>query len=135
MSAHEVQILHEFTAETVRKEVARGSTVPVSNTGKMIQRALAFIARNATRKICVPDVARHLKVSRSLLDLRFKELQHETVHSAIIRIRLDEVKRRLKSGTDTIEQISADCGWENSSTLKAIFRRTTELSMSRWRDQ
>ena len=118
----------------IKQVVLRGSTVAVSNTGKMIQRALAFIARNATRKISVPDVARHLKVSRSLLDMRFKELQHETVHAAIIRIRLDEVKHRLKTSADTIDQISADCGWENPNTLKALFRNTTGHSMSSWRN-
>lgn len=119
----------------VRQVVLRGSTVPLSHTGKMIQRALAFIERNATRKVSVPDVARHLKVSRSLLDLRFRELQRETVHDAIVRIRLDEVKRRLRATGDTIDQVTAACGWENPNTLKALFRRRFGLSMTAWREE
>lgn len=118
----------------VRQVVLRGSTVPLSHTGKMIQRALAFIERNATRKVSVPDVARHLKVSRSLLDLRFRELQRETVHDAIVRIRLDEVKRRLRATGDTIDQVTTACGWENPNTLKALFRRRFGLSMTAWRE-
>ena len=101
----------------------------------MIQRALAFIERNAARKVTVPDVARHLKVSRSLLDLRFRELQRETVHDAIVRIRLEEVKRRLRTADDTIDQVTADCGWENPNTLKALFRRHFGLSMTAWREK
>ena len=119
----------------VRQVVLRGSTAQVSNSGKMIQRALAFIERNAARKVTVPDVARHLKVSRSLLDLRFRELQRETVHDAIVRIRLEEVKRRLRTADDTIDQVTADCGWENPNTLKALFRRHFGLSMTAWREK
>ncbi len=118
----------------VRQVVLRGSTVQMSNTGKMIQKAIAFIERNATRKISVPDVARHLKVSRSLLDLRFKELQRETVHDSIIRVRLEEVKRRLRSSADTIDKITSDCGWDNPNTLKALFKKATGLSMRIWRN-
>ncbi len=118
----------------VRQVVLRGSTVQMSNTGKMIQKAIAFIERNATRKISVSDVARHLKVSRSLLDLRFKELQRETVHDSIIRSRLEEVKRRLRSSTDTIDKITSDCGWDSPNTLKALFKKATGMSMRGWRN-
>ena len=100
----------------------------------MIQRALAFIERNAARKVTVPDVARHLKVSRSLLDLRFRELQRETVHDAIVRIRLEEVRRRLRATDDTIDRVSSDCGLGSPNTLKALFRRRFGQTMSEWRD-
>ena len=98
-----------------------------------MQKALAFIERNALRKLSVVDVARHLKISRSLLDLRFRELQHETVHDAIIRCRLEEVKRRLHASRDTLERIASDCGWANANSLKNAFRRETGQSMRDWR--
>lgn len=119
----------------VKQVVLRESTVCITNTGKMIQKAVAFIERNATRKISVDDVARHLKISRSLLDLRFKELQRETVHASIIRVRLEEVKHRLRTSADTIDKITADCGWENPNTLKALFRKATGQSMRTWRSR
>ena len=116
----------------IRQIVHRESTYPLSNSGILVQKALSFIERNALRKFSVEDVARHLKISRSLLDLRFRELQHDTVHNAIIRARLEEIRRRLRSSTDTIEKISLDCGWANVNSLKNAFKRTFGCSMREW---
>ena len=117
----------------IRQIVHRESTYPLSNSGVRMQKALAFIKRNALRKTSVIDVARHLKISRSLLDLQFRELQRETVHDAILRTRIEEVKRRLRTTSDTIERISSDCGWANANSLKNAFRRVTGSSMRDFR--
>lgn len=117
----------------IKQIVHRESTYPLSNSGLRVQKALAFIGRNAARKLSVEDVADHLRISRSLLDLRFRELQHETVHAAILRARLSEVKRRLRTTSDTIERIASDCGWANTNSLKNAFRRETGQSMRNWR--
>ena len=113
--------------------VHRESTLPLSNAGKLVQKAMAFIAKNATRKINVTDVARHLKVSRSLAELRFHELQRETIHDAIVDARLEEVKRRLVATRDTIEQLSRDCGWQNINVLKNLFKRHFGMTMRDYR--
>ena len=118
----------------IKQLVHRESTYPLSNSGILVQKALAFIDRSSTKKISVPDVAAHLKVSRSLLDIRFRELQGETVHAAIIRARLNEVKRRLASTRDGIEKISSDCGWDSINSLKNIFHREVGMSMRSWRN-
>ena len=117
----------------IRQVVHRASTYPLSNSGLLVQKALAYIAANGSRKLSVADVARHLKISRSLLDLRFRELQRESVYSAILHARIDEVKRRLRSSSDTIERISAECGWSNANSLKNAFRRLTGQSMREFR--
>ena len=119
----------------VKTIIHRESTFPQSNAGKLVQKALAFINQNAARNIKVADVVRHLKVSRSLAELRFRELQHESIHEVISRVRLAEVRRRLIATRDTIESISADCGWTNQNSLKNIFRRTFGKSMREFRAQ
>ena len=118
----------------VKAIVHRETTFPLSNAGKLVQKAMAFIAKNATRKISVPDVIRHLKVSRSLAELRFRELQRQTIHDAITTARLEEVKHRLASTHDTIEQISSDCGWQSANSLKNLFKRRFGTSMRDYRN-
>ena len=122
--------LHLVGVKTI---VHRESTFPLSNTGKLVQKALAFIDANAARKITVIDVVRHLKVSKSLANLRFRELQHETIHDAIVRARLEEVRRRLVSTRDTIEKISGDCGWLSANSLKNLFKRRFGKPMREFR--
>jgi len=117
----------------IKQVVHRESTYPLSNSGLLVQKAVAFIEHNATRKLRVGDVARHLKISRSLLDLRFRELQRETVHDAIFRARIATVKNRLLTSRDTIERISSDCGWSSPNSLKNAFKRETGQSMRDFR--
>ena len=117
----------------VKQVVHRESTYPQSNSGRLVQKALAWIERHATSPITTAEIAAHLHVSRSLLDLRFRELQHETVHEAVVRIRLAELKRRLLATRDTIEKITADCGWSNANAAKNLFKRRFGASMRTFR--
>ena len=81
----------------------------------------------------VEDVARRFKVSRSLLELRFRELQGESVYEAMLRIRLEEVKRLLRNTTTPISEITSACGWENPTPPKVLFKRRFGISMREWR--
>ena len=72
-------------------------------------------------------------MSRSLLELRFRELQDESVYEAMLRIRLEEVKRRLRHTNDPISEITADCGWENPTPPKTLFKKRFGVSMRDYR--
>ena len=117
----------------IRAIVHRGSTVAQSESGKLVQKVLAYIGREATRGISVEDVARRFKVSRSLLELRFGQLQGESVYEAMLRVRLEEVKRRLRQTNAPIAEITAACGWENPIPPKALFKKRFGMSMRDYR--
>ncbi len=119
----------------IRAIVHRESTVAQSESGKLVQKVLAYIGREAVRGIGVEDVARHFKVSRSLLELRFGELQRESVYEAMLRIRLEEVKRRLRQTKDPISEITLACGWKNPTPPKALFKKRFGMSMRDYRTQ
>ena len=105
----------------------------MSNSGRLVQRALAFIRGHAAEALKPRDVAAFLKVSRSLADLRFRELQHESIGTAIRRYRLEEIRRRLVDTNDTIENIAADCGFSKLSRLNTAFRKAYGQSIREWR--
>ena len=119
----------------VRQIVRRESTAEISPSGKLVQKALAFIRRNALKGISVEDVVRHLKVSRRLADLRFRELQGTTIGETIISLRLAEVKRLLRSTKEPIDSIAASCGYENPNYLKNLFKRRFAMSMREFRSR
>ena len=111
----------------------RESTAELSTSGKLVQKALAYIRKNALRGISVEDVVAHLKVSRRLADLRFRELQHTSIGQEIARIRLAEVQRLLRSTKEPIDSIAARCGYENPNYLKNLFRKRFSMSMREFR--
>lgn len=113
----------------VKEIVIRESTNPVSNAGRLVQRALAFIRTHAAEAIKPRDVTTYLKVSRSLADLRFRELQGESIGACILRYRLEEVRRRLLATNDTLANIAADCSFSKFSRLNQAFKAAYGCSL------
>ena len=119
----------------VKQVVRRESTAELSLSGKLVQRALVYIRRNALKGISVTDVAAHLHVSRRLADLRFRELQGTTIGETIITERLAEVKRLLRETKDPIDAIAIRCGYENPNYLKNLFKRRFAMTMREFRNR
>lgn len=119
----------------IRSIIHRDSTTSHSKMGRLVQKILAYINAEALTGIGVEDVAAKFKVSRSLLELRFRELQGESVYEAMLRIRLDEVKRRLRHTDETIAEITAACGWKNPAPPKTLFKKRFGISMREYRGQ
>ena len=117
----------------VKSVIRRESTAELSTSGKLVQKAVAYIRRHALEGIGVPDVIAHLKVSRRLADLRFRELQHTSIGEEITRIRLAEVQRLLRSTKEPIDSIAAQCGYANPNYLKNLFRKRFSMSMRDFR--
>ena len=104
-----------------KRIVIRASTQHVVPASYLVTNALDYIRANATKPVKVADVVKHLGVSRRLADLRFQEFQNESINNAIIRIRLDEVRRKLLTSALPISRIAAVCGFPNPSYLKKLF--------------
>ena len=117
----------------VKSVVRRESTAELSISGKLVQKAVTYIRRHALEGIGVSDVVAHLKVSRRLADLRFRELQHTSIGEEITRIRLTEVQRLLRTTREPIDSIAAKCGYINPNYLKNLFRKRFSMSMREFR--
>lgn len=117
----------------VKTIVRRESTSVVSPAGKLVQKALAYIRKNALRGFAVDDVARHVKVSRRLLDLRFRQLQGTSIGETVVSLRLEEAKRLLRTTHEKLDAIAERCGYTNSNALKNIFKKRFNLSMRDFR--
>ena len=113
--------------------IGRESTSPVSPARSLIRRALAYIDAHATEDIKVTDVIRHLGVSRSLVELRFRQFHTTTLAEAIRGRRLEEVKRHLAKSRSPIQTVSRECGFMNVNHLKNAFRRRFGMSMREFR--
>ena len=110
----------------------RDSTRNIPPAGHLVRDILAFISRNAASDIRVDDVVRHLGVSRRLAELRFRQIQDDSIGQAIIRARLEEVKRRLCARHRPLAAIAATCGFASASHLAHFVKRhagTTPLAI------
>lgn len=117
----------------IKRIIRRESTAEISHAGRLIQKAIAYIDAHATDGIDVSDVVAHLGCSRRLADLRFRQLQGRSILETIIERRLTAVQRRLAETRDTIDTITADCGFKNPNYLKNLFKKRFSMTMSEFR--
>ena len=119
----------------VKEVVFRASTSAMKTPGALVQRAKEVIDRHALDGITAADVVARLHVSRSLADLRFREVTGTSILEAILARRLDEVKRLLRETDLRISEIAARCGYRDANYLKNLFRKRNGMSMREWRHQ
>lgn len=118
-----------------KEVVFRASTTASKTPAALVQRAAAFIERNALEGITTADVVKHLRVSRSLADLRFREVTGTSILEAILAHRLGEVTRLLRETDLRISEIAIRCGYRNANYLTNLFKKRFGLSMRDWRKQ
>ena len=119
----------------VKRLVERHSTVYLTPSAQIVAKALEFIQRNATNDIKPSDIARYLKVSRSLIELRMHEIHGKSITQALREHRISLVKRQLENSDLPITRILADCGYKNVRAAENLFRKTTGLTPRDWRKQ
>ena len=113
--------------------VERQSAKPVAPAALLVERMSDFIAKNALKGANAADVAMRLGVSRRLADARFRQFTGESVLSAILKRRFDEIKRRLRETGAPIGKITAACGFRSENHAKELFRKRFGVSMSEYR--
>ena len=118
----------------VKDIVERESTAPASPAGLMVRKAETFIRDHADGKLRVADVARHLGISRRLLDLRFREITGRTVLAAIQAVQLERVRHLLRTTQLSIAEIGRLVNFRSENHLKRLFRATYGMTMSAARE-
>ena len=111
----------------------RQTTTGQSDVPTLVQDGLVFIRAYALTGIKVPDVIRHLKVSRRLADLRFHEATGQSILQTIVETQMKEAKRLLQSTSLRISEIAFKCGYSNANYFKNVFSRTVGQSPRSWR--
>lgn len=122
---------HAFCRE--KTIVERASTATLAPAAHLVEEALRFIRQNAARALTVEDVVRHLRVSRRLADLRFREFGRGTIAAAIRQERLAHVADRLRETDLPINRIASACAFENLQHLANAFKRHYGVTMSDYR--
>ena len=113
--------------------VPRGSTKNIPPAVAVVNAAMDYITAHALEGISTAHVVAQLRISRSLLDLRFRQLRNESVMDAILSIRLAAVKDRVEKTDRKFIAIGAECGFRNPDYLKRLFSKRFGMSMRAWR--
>lgn len=113
--------------------IERDSTSAPAPATHLIRNALTFIRENAAHRLTAEEVARHLGVSRKLLERRFREMGEVPIHETILRRRLEHLRHELQLSVKPIHVITESCGFRNPTWIKTLFRQRFGLTMSEFR--
>ena len=118
----------------VREIITRDSTQPEAvTTDPVVQRAREFIRINAGTGIGVPDIIKHLNVSRRLAETRFRAACGHSLLDEIQNARLERVERLLKETGLPLTEICSRCGYQTDVHLRRIFKHRFGCSMRAYR--
>jgi len=102
--------------------MCRASTDILAIDDHLIAQALKFIRDHACEGIDVSDVVRHVPLSRSVLERRFRNLLGKTLNEEIVRLRLNHAIELLSSTPLELKVIADRCGFGSQSYMTAVFR-------------
>lgn len=115
--------------------VTRQSSDVLAVQDEEVRAAMKYIRENATRGIQVKDVLSAVKLSRRMLELRFRKAMNCTVHDEISRVRVEAAKRMLAESDLPVGEIAKLAGFREAFYLSTSFRRATGMTPRDYRQQ
>jgi LacI family transcriptional regulator len=106
--------------------VVRRSTDVLAQMDLRTALALRFIRDHAARNIGVPDVAGAVMLARRTLERRFTMYVGHSVHTEIIRARLERARRLLVETRLPLYRIAEEAGFGELRSMNRAFRRHGE---------
>ncbi|SFB43067.1 AraC family transcriptional regulator [Rhizobium sp. NFR07] len=100
-----------------------------------IRRLDEFMRENLGSAISLEDAATVAGISRFHLVRLFRKIHGETPYRRLTRMRIEEAKRQLAQGRESVTEIAFICGYENPAHFASAFRRWVGASPSEYRGQ
>ena len=100
-----------------------------------ILRALRFMKENFYEKLTLADVAGQAGLSTDYFSRIFHAELKMTFSEYLNRLRIEEAKRLLRTGHQSLGNIAYACGFEDQSYFTRVFRKVVGETPSRYRDE
>jgi LacI family transcriptional regulator len=113
--------------------VSRQSTDVMQVGDPVVAKALAFIQEHASELIKVEDILKHVFISRTLLERKFKAELGCTPLVEIRRQRIQRAKQLLADTNLSVAEIADACGFSSDIRLSTVFKELTGQSPSAFR--
>jgi LacI family transcriptional regulator len=103
--------------------IPRRSTDTSAVNDALVVKAVMYIREHSSEGVGVDQVAKHVNVSRSTLDSRFRTRLGRTVHDELQRVRMHAAKRLLTTTSLPTAEIAKRTGFSSVHYMNHVFRR------------
>lgn len=120
-----IDALNQWLAEAMRElwNARWGMTLQVVSSNIFIRKAMQFMKNNYHRNIGTVDISDHVKLSRSYLSDLYSKEMGESLIETLTRIRIDEAKKKLRSGEMKVYEIAEAVGFSDPRSFAKTFKR------------
>jgi len=92
-----------------------------------------WLSKNFHKKNCIAQVIAISKIPERSVKRRFKSATGSSLIEYIQNLRVEESKRQLESSNKSVDDISANVGYEDPAFFRRLFKRNTGLTPSQYR--
>jgi two-component system response regulator YesN len=96
-------------------------------TVEIIETVKEYINENYSEDISLDDVADYISFSKYYLSKLFKEVEGINYKDYLIKVRMEEAKKRLKKG-DKIKVVASEVGYSDRNYFSRAFKKYTGIS-------
>ncbi len=100
-----------------------------------VAEAQIWLEANYAGRVAIDALAGQVGISPRHFKRRFKKATGETPLGYLQRVRIEAAKKRLETTRDAMNTITWKIGYEDSSSFRRLFKKTTGLSPREYRDR
>ena len=101
---------------------------------KRLDRTREWIEQNYSSAISLEDMAAQANLNSQHFLRMFKQCYNTTPHQFLINKRLENAKRILASGHDSVSAVCSTIGFESLSSFSWLFKQKFGVSPSKYRE-
>src|SRR5260221_5831504 len=93
-----------------------------------ILKAQTYIEQNHHLQLNIDEIAGHTNMSKRNFIRRFKKATHNTPFEYLQRVKIEAAKKALEKGTQNINLLMYDAGYNDIKTFREVFKKITGLT-------
>lgn len=94
-----------------------------------------YLDLHFAEKIALNDLAHMFYINKFYLTRVFKEQFGVTINGYLIQLRITKAKQLLRFSDKTVDEISMECGYDDSNYFSRLFKKVEGISPSEYRVQ
>ena len=88
-----------------------------ATANELIEQSIRFMEEHITESVSLDEIAAHINLSKYYFNRLFSKHIGMTPHRYFTNLRIQRAKRLLMTTSASVEEVSAQCGFDNSSNF------------------
>lgn len=122
------EMVFQAMSMLMENRIVVGKETNHRSSNPFIRKVLAYMMDNYASPISTSDMADYVRLSRSYLSDLYSKEMGESLSETLTRVRMEEAKRRLRTGDMKVYEVADAVGFPDAKTFAKTFKRVVGCS-------